>query len=100
MKYNEEDYSVFELIDVLMRNGFVPCDNAYCNCGSWHHRYGLPERFAEIKEALADAEHPVCNENGNSVLKALESLIEERDFLAGELRLAAMYGFYGNTDEN
>lgn len=29
------------LVDVLLRAGFVRCDAAACNCGSWHHRYGL-----------------------------------------------------------
>lgn len=32
-----------EMRDVLLRNGFVECDISACNCGSWHHRYGLPE---------------------------------------------------------
>ena len=35
------------LRDVLMRSGFVPCDIPACNCGSFHHRYGLPERMNE-----------------------------------------------------
>lgn len=71
-----------ELEDVLFRNGFVRCDIAACNCGSWHARYGLPERLAELKELLADAGHPLCNENGNLISKALQELIAERDRLA------------------
>lgn len=66
---------------VLRRAGFVPCDIMACNCGSWHARYGLPERFDEIKQLLADAEHPLCNDNGNLVRNALRELIEERDQL-------------------
>jgi hypothetical protein len=75
-----------ELEDVLIRNGFVRCDIAACNCGSWHARYGLKERMAEIKEALADAGHPLCNENSNLVLNALRELIAERDALASQAR--------------
>jgi len=71
-----------ELRDVLIRNGFVRCDIAACNCGSWHARYGLRERFDEIKQMLSDAGHPLCNENGNLVSRALAALIEERDSLA------------------
>ncbi len=71
-----------ELRDVLLRNGFVPCDSPACNCGSWHHRYGLPERMQEIKDELAEAGHPLSNENGNMPLNALRELIAERDTLA------------------
>lgn len=71
-----------DLEDVLRRNGFVRCDMMACNCGSWHARYGLPERMAEVKEALSDAGHPLCNENGNLVRNALAALIAERDALA------------------
>lgn len=74
-----------DLTDVLRRNGFVPCDITACNCGSWHARYGLPERMTEVKEALADAGHPLCNENGNLVSRALQELIAERDAQALEL---------------
>lgn len=73
-----------DLIDVLLRNGFARCDIAACNCGSWHHRYGLPERFQEFKETLADAGHPLTNENGNLAGNALSELVRERD----ELQLA------------
>lgn len=53
-----ENETVEELRDVLRRNGFVPCDIAACNCGSWHPRYGLQERWEEIKEAVSEAGHP------------------------------------------
>ena len=55
------------------------CDIPACNCGSWHARYGLPERWEEVKEALAEAGHYLCNENGHLVSNALKALIEERD---------------------
>jgi hypothetical protein len=76
-----EEQTARELEDVLIRNGFVRCDIAACNCGSWHARYGLRERFEELKDMLDEAGHPLCNENGNLVRNALQSLIEERDRL-------------------
>jgi len=69
------------LIDVLQRNGFVRCDIPACNCGSWHARYGLRERFDEIVSDLADAGHPLTNENGNLLRRAVGELIAERDAL-------------------
>ena len=69
---------------VLLRHGFRECVSPACNCGSWHHFYGLPERMREIEDALADAGHPLCNANGNLVLRALHQLIAELD----ELRTA------------
>lgn len=80
-----DDYTTEQLIDTLVRKGFVPCDIPACNCGGWHHRYGLPERFREIKEALAAAGHPLCNANGRLVLNALKELIAERDHLQARL---------------
>ena len=68
-----------EIKYALLRNGFVQCDIAACNCGSWHARYGLPERMNEIKELLEDSGHPLCNENGNLVSRALIELIADRD---------------------
>ena len=68
-----------EALDVLRRNGFVLCDIAACNCGSWHARYGIPERMAEIKDALTEAGHPMTNENGHLPIKALAELVKERD---------------------
>lgn len=67
--------------DALGLNGFVPCDIPACNCGSWHHRYGLPERMTELKDALAESGHPLCNANGNLPRNALRELIAERDDL-------------------
>lgn len=76
-----EKWSAEDLCDVLRRHGFVPCDNPVCNCNSWHHRYGLAERWVEIKEALEEAGHPLTNENGHVVLNAIKELITERDAL-------------------
>lgn len=70
-----------ELRDVLLRNGFVECDISICNCGSWHARYGYPERMQNIKELLSDAGHPLSNDNGNLVINALRQLVSERDAL-------------------
>ena len=83
-----ERMTVEELESVLIRNGFVRCDIPACNCGSWHARYGLRERLDEIKDALAEAGHPLCNENGNLALAALKALITERDELARRLEEA------------
>ena len=68
-------------IDVLRAHGFVECDIPACNCGSWHHRYGLPKRMAEINDALAAAGYPLSNENGHLTLRALEALIAENERL-------------------
>lgn len=67
-----------ELKDMLLRKGFVKCDIAACNCGSYHHRYGLPERFDEIKELLVDA-GVFNNDAGNLHTRAVAKLIEQRD---------------------
>lgn len=74
-----------EALDVLRRNGFVLCDIAACNCGSWHARYGIPERMAEIKDALTEAGHPMTNENGHLPIKALAELVKERDEARAEI---------------
>ena len=74
-----------EALDVLRRNGFVLCDIAACNCGSWHARYGIPERMAEIKDALTEAGHPMTNENGHLPIKALAELVKERDEARAEV---------------
>jgi len=79
-----------ELRDVLLRGGFVPCDIPACNCGSWHHRYGLPERMQEIKDALAEAGHELSNANGNLTLNALNALVSERDDLRQQLAEAEL----------
>ena len=80
-EYTADEYTADELRGVLIRNGFVQCDIPECNCGGWHHRYGLPERWEEVKEALSDAGYPLNNENGHLVLNALKALIAERDTL-------------------
>ena len=77
----EERALAIELQGVLLRNGFTPCDIPACNCGSWHHRYGLPQRLAEIKDSLADAGHPLENKNGNLHINALNELVSDRDAL-------------------
>ena len=73
-----------ELTDVLIRQGFARCDIPACNCGSWHHKYGLPERFAEIKEVLRDAD-VLNNDTGNMLLNAIKKLIAQRDELQERL---------------
>lgn len=77
--------TVEDLRDVLLRGGFVPCDSAVCGCGSWHHRYGYPERMREIQEMLDDAGHPLTNANGNLLRNAVAALIAERDALREEV---------------
>ena len=74
-----------ELRDVLLRDGFVPCDIPACNCGSWHHRYGLPERMRDIEDTLAEAGHELSNANGNLPINALKALVAERDELRRQL---------------
>lgn len=56
----------------LQFHGFVRCDIAACNCGSWHPRYGLPERFRDIEDAFAEADIDL---NGRTLLTAIKSLI-------------------------
>ena len=72
------------LTDVLLRSGFVRCDIRACNCGSWHHRYGFPERMQEIRDALREAD-VLNNETGNLPLKAIEKLVAERDALQAKV---------------
>jgi hypothetical protein len=74
-----------ELRDVLLRRGFVPCDIPACNCGSWHHRYGLPERMRDTEDTLAEAGHELSNANGNLPINALKALVAERDDLRRQL---------------
>ena len=78
-----------EMRDVLLRNGFVECDISACNCGSWHHRYGLRERMREIEIVLADAGHELSHENGYSIIRALNALIAQLDAAEREKRLEA-----------
>lgn len=60
------------LRDVLLRGGFVQCDIAACNCGSWHQRYGWPERFHEIDAATEDEAR-----NGETLLARVQRIIAE-----------------------
>ena len=87
------------LRDVLIHKGFVECDIPACNCG-WHHRYGLPERWAEIKEVLIDAD---VLDTGNMPLNAIKKLISQLAELqkrladAGEGLPPTMPGFPENA---
>ena len=69
---------IHRLRDVLIRAGFVECDIPACNCGSWHHRYGLPERMVEIHEVLQEAD-VLNNSTGNLAVNAVRQLAQERD---------------------
>lgn len=80
--------TIDSLRDVLIRHGFVRCSIPACACGSWHPRYGLTERFEEIKQALEESGHPLTNDNGNKALNALRELIKERDELLEQWRQA------------
>jgi len=79
------------LRNALLEQGCVPCDIPECNCGSWHAKYGYPERMEEIRNLLAGAGHPLSNENGNLARNALQVLIQERDSL--KRRIAEMQEF-------
>lgn len=79
-----------ELRDVLLRRGFVPCDISACNCGSWHHRYGLPERMRDIEDTLSEAGHELSNANGHLPINALKALVAERDDLRRQLAEAEL----------
>ena len=72
----QAEAEIERLRDVLIHKGFVECDIPACNCGSWHHRYGLPERWAEIKEVLIDAD-VLNNDTGNMPLNAIKKLIAQ-----------------------
>jgi hypothetical protein len=61
-----------DLRDVLLRYGFVRCDAPACNCGSWHPRFGLYERWEEIKSDIADAGIDL---NGRTLRAAVRELI-------------------------
>jgi hypothetical protein len=60
-----------ELESVLLRSGFARCNISECNCGSWHHRYGLPERMRELEDMLSDAGYPLDNSNGHIIKNAI-----------------------------
>lgn len=74
----QREYTVEQLESILRRSGWVECDIAACNCGSWHHRYGLPERWQEIKDLLIEAE-VLDNSTGNRPIEAIRKLIMQRD---------------------
>lgn len=73
------------LRDFLRGEGYVRCSSPACACGSWHGRDGLHARWQEVKDALAEAGHPLNNENGHLVCRALAALIAERDRLRASL---------------
>ncbi len=81
---SDYEETVASLRGVLERNGFVRCDVPACNCGSWHARYGYPERFRELSDALKDA-GVLNNDTGNIASRALAKLIEQRDAQAAEV---------------
>ena len=70
----------------MLRNGFVKCDIPACNCGSWHHRYGLPERMDEIREMLRDAD-VLDNSTGNLPSNAIKKLVMQRDEAQKEIEV-------------
>jgi phosphoribosylformylglycinamidine (FGAM) synthase-like amidotransferase family enzyme len=78
---NQETETVEDLQNVLFRHGFSRCDIPACNCGSWHQRFGLPERFREIEDMLEEAGFPLCNANGHLVSRALADLIRGYELL-------------------
>lgn len=80
------------LRDFLRREGYVRCDSQACNCGSYHGRFGLHERWQDMKDALAEAGHPLTNANGNTPLRALRELIAERDALRAAVPASASPG--------
>jgi len=71
-----KDAEIARLRDVLTSKGFVECGIPACDCRSWHHRYGLPERWAEIKEVLIDAD-VLNNDTGNLPLNAIKKLVSQ-----------------------
>ena len=85
LELDVKDAEIARLRDVLTSKGFVECGIPACNCGSWHHRYGLPERMYELRRILEEAGHPLCNENGNLIGNALNELVAERDALREDL---------------
>ena len=90
LELDVKDAEIARLRDALTSKGFVECGIPACNCGSWHHRYGLPERFAEIKEVLRDAD-VLNNDTGNLPLNAIKKLISQRDAVARLSEDAARY---------
>lgn len=62
----------------LRNHGFVLCDNAECGCHSWHHRYGLAERFRELQDALREA-GVLDSATGSRPIDGVRKLIKQRD---------------------
>lgn len=59
-----------QLIDLLLREGYRPCDIPACNCGSWHGGHAS-QRLQELREALGD------RVQGKTILQAVKELIGE-----------------------
>ncbi len=76
---DEEREERGHLTDVLHGGGFVRCDLAACNCGSWHARFGYPERFREFTAALE--EHGANLFAGKTALTVLKECLAELDAL-------------------
>jgi len=87
---------VEKLRDVLFHAGFVPCDTPGCNCGSWHHRFGLRQRMDEICDELRDAE-VLDNSTGNLPLNAVRKLRQRAE--AAEAERDALRKLLGEARE-
>ena len=57
----------------------------------------LRDVLRRIRDILADAGHPLCNENGNLIREALKQLVEERDQLAAQAAEIAELRAYNQT---
>ena len=57
----------------------------------------LRDVLRRIKDILAEAGHPLCNENGNLIREALKQLVEERDQLAAQAAEIAELRAYNQT---
>lgn len=90
---NPYEETVETLRQFLRWEGYVRCDIPACNCGSWHGRDGLHARWREVKDALAEAGHPLTNANGNTPLRALKELVADRDRLRAALEQIANTGW-------
>jgi hypothetical protein len=67
--------------DFILREGYRRCDISACNCGSWHGGT-WQRRLYEIRDALNDADVPLC---GNLTVDRTKALVSERDSLRAEL---------------
>jgi len=61
---------------VLANSGFIRCDIAACNCGSWHQVGGYRARFDEIKEVVEAAGYST---NGRTLLDAVKAMAADKD---------------------